>query len=161
MESNSILSSRQADFRPGRSDLDQILFLSQFISDGFNNSRWVFGRFLLLTLLGLLTLPGIPIFSINLFRLASFLALRAGLNLSFLMGGLPWFIKITDVDPFKSIELFRKDPFLALFFPLVISNLSASLLFSVSCSLYDLALWYSCPVVIAAVEAMEGAPVWL
>ena len=36
LESNSILSPRQAGFRPGRSTLDQILFLSQSISDGFN-----------------------------------------------------------------------------------------------------------------------------
>ena len=39
LESNSILSPRQAGFRPGRSTLDQILFLSQFISDGFNKPR--------------------------------------------------------------------------------------------------------------------------
>ena len=38
LESNSILSFRQAGFRPGRSTLDQILFLSQSISDGFNKS---------------------------------------------------------------------------------------------------------------------------
>ena len=36
LESNSILSPRQAGFHPGRSTLDQILFLSQSISDGFN-----------------------------------------------------------------------------------------------------------------------------
>ena len=39
LESNSILFPRQAGFRPGRSTLDQILYLSQFISDGFNKSR--------------------------------------------------------------------------------------------------------------------------
>ena len=39
LESNSILSPRQADFRPGRSTLDQILYLSQTISDGFNKPR--------------------------------------------------------------------------------------------------------------------------
>ena len=38
-ESNSIFSPRQAGFRPGRSTLDQILFLSQSISDGFNKPR--------------------------------------------------------------------------------------------------------------------------
>ena len=36
MESNSILSPRQAGFRPGRSTLNQILYLSQSISDEFN-----------------------------------------------------------------------------------------------------------------------------
>ena len=39
LESNSILSLRQAGFRPGRSTLDQILYLSQSISDGFNKPR--------------------------------------------------------------------------------------------------------------------------
>ena len=39
LESNSILSPRQVGFRPGRSTLDQILFLSQSISDGFNKPR--------------------------------------------------------------------------------------------------------------------------
>ena len=39
LESNSIFSPRQAGFRPGRSTLDQILYLSQSISDGFNKPR--------------------------------------------------------------------------------------------------------------------------
>ena len=39
LESNSILSPRQAGFRPGRSTLDQILYLSQSISDGFDKPR--------------------------------------------------------------------------------------------------------------------------
>ena len=39
LESNSILSPRQAGFRHGRSTLDQILYLSQLISDGFNKPR--------------------------------------------------------------------------------------------------------------------------
>ena len=39
LESNSILSPRQAGFRSGRSTLDQILYLSQSISDGFNKPR--------------------------------------------------------------------------------------------------------------------------
>ena len=39
LESNSIISPHQAGFRPGRSALDQILFLSQSISDGFNKPR--------------------------------------------------------------------------------------------------------------------------
>ena len=39
LESNSILSLHQADFRTSRSTLDQILFLSQSISDGFNKPR--------------------------------------------------------------------------------------------------------------------------
>ena len=39
LESNSIFSSRQAGFRPERSTLDKILYLSQSISDGFNKPR--------------------------------------------------------------------------------------------------------------------------
>ena len=39
LESNSILSPRQAGFRPGGSTFDQILYLSQSISDGFNTPR--------------------------------------------------------------------------------------------------------------------------
>ena len=39
LESNSILSPRQASFRPGRSTLDQVLYLSQSNSDGFNKPR--------------------------------------------------------------------------------------------------------------------------
>ena len=39
LESNSILSPRQAGFRLGRSTLDQILYLSQSISNGFNKPR--------------------------------------------------------------------------------------------------------------------------
>ena len=39
LESNSILSPHQAGFRPGRFTLDQILYLSQSISHGFNKPR--------------------------------------------------------------------------------------------------------------------------
>ena len=39
LESNFILSPRQAGFRPGRSTLDQILYLSQSISAEFNKPR--------------------------------------------------------------------------------------------------------------------------
>ena len=39
LQSNSILSPRQAGFFPGRSSLDQIWYLSQSISNGFNKPR--------------------------------------------------------------------------------------------------------------------------
>ena len=39
LESNSILCPRQAGLRRGRSTPDQILFLSQYILDGFNKPR--------------------------------------------------------------------------------------------------------------------------
>ena len=55
--------------------------------------------------------------------------------------------------------MFRKDPFLALYFSLFINDLLASLPSSVSCSLYadDLAIWSSSPSVPTAVEAKQGA----
>ena len=67
LESNSILSPRQAGFRHGRSTLDQILYLSQSISDGFNKPRSSSQTILsLLSIsLKLLTRSGIPPFSTN------------------------------------------------------------------------------------------------
>ena len=95
LDSTSILSSRQAGFRPGQSTQDQILYLSQSISDGFNKPRRALGRSCLLLISPKpLTLSSIPLFSTNSFRLASLLALLVGLNLSFLTGALVWFIKI-------------------------------------------------------------------
>ena len=109
---------------------------------GLTNPGRALGRSCLL-LISPKLLSGIPLFSINSFRLASFLALLVGLNLFFLTGALVWFIKITKAAPFESVEVFRKDPFLVLFFSLFINDLSASLPSSLSCSLYadDLAIW--------------------
>ena len=89
----------------------------------------------------LLTLSGIPPFSTNLFRLASLLALLVGLNLSFLIGALVWFIKITKAVPFESVEVFRKDPFLALYF-----SPSSLMIFRLLCllpsaALFTLTIW--------------------
>ena len=75
------------------------------------------GRSCLLSIsLKLLTLSGIPPFSTNLFRLASLLALLVGLNLSFSDRRACVVFKITKVIPFESVEVFRKDPFLVLYF---------------------------------------------
>ena len=71
-----------------------------------------------------------------------------------------WSFKITKAVPFKSIEMFRKDPFLALYFSLSSSMIFQPLcLFSVSCSLYtdDLSIWSSSPSVPTAVEATQQA----
>ena len=117
--SNSILSPHQAGFRPGRSTLNQFLYLylSRFISDRFANPCRALGRSSqLLIFPKLSTLPGILLFSINSFRLVLLLALLVGLNLFFLIGALAWFTNITKFDPFESVEVFCKDPFLALYF---------------------------------------------
>ena len=47
LQSNSILSPRQAGFRPGRFTLDQIMYLYQSISNGFNKLSFCFFRQLL------------------------------------------------------------------------------------------------------------------
>ena len=126
---------------------------------GLTNPGRALGRFSPLSIsLKLLTLCGIPLFSTNLFRLASLLALLVGLNLCFLIGALVWFIKITKVVPFESVEMFCMNPFWPCSF-LFINDLPASLPSSVSCSLYadDLVIWSSSPSVQTAVEAIQGA----
>ena len=132
LESNSIFSPRQAGFRPGRSTQDQILYLSRSISDGFNK---------LLIPLKLLTLSGIPPFSTNLFQLASRLALLAGLNLSFLTGALVWVIKITNFPHFECVEVFRKNPFLTLYFILSSLMIFRPLCLLPSAALFMLTIW--------------------
>ena len=113
-------------FLPARpvSTLDGLLwikfctFLSPFRM-GLTNPGRALGRSCLLSIsLTLSILSGIPPFFINSFRLASLLALLVGFNLSFLIGALVWFFKITKVVPFESVDVLRKDPFLALFFSL-------------------------------------------
>ena len=139
LESNSILSPRQAGFRHGRSILDQILYLSQSISDGFNKPRSG-SRTILFTIdfSKALTLSGIPPFFINAFRLASLLALLVGLNLSFLIGAIALFIKIIKTSSF---EVFHKDPFLAMYFSLF--SLMIFLLFCLlpSAAPFTLTIW--------------------
>ena len=111
-------------------------FLSPF-RIGLTNPGRALGQSSLLSIsLKLLTLSGIPPFSTNSFRLASILALLAGLDLFFLIGALVWFFKITKVVPFESVEVFHKDPFLALFF-----SLSSSIIFRPLCLLPSAALF--------------------
>ena len=127
---------------------------------GLTNPGRALARFCVLSYsLKLLTLCGITLFSTNLFRLASLLALLVGLNLSFLIGALVWFIKITKVVPFESVEVFCMNPFWPCSSFLFINDLPASLPSSVSCSLYadDLVIWSSSPLVQTAVEAIQGA----
>ena len=76
----------------------------------------------------------------NSFRLASLLALLVGLNHSFLIDALAWFIKIKKVVPFKSVKVFRKDPFLALYFSLFSSMISLLLCLLPSAVLFTLTI---------------------
>ena len=109
---------------------------------GLTNPGRALGQFsLLLIYRKLLTLSGIPPFSINFFQLNFLLALLVELNLSFLISALVWFFKITKAAAFESIEVFRKDPFLALFFSLY--SLMIFLLFCLlpSAALFTLTIW--------------------
>ena len=104
---------------------------------GLTNPGRALGRSsLLLICLKLLTLSGIPPFSAHLFRLVYLLALLVGLNLSFLIGALAWFFKITKVVRFESVDVFRRDPFLALYF-----SLSSSMTFLLFCLLPSVAFF--------------------
>ena len=109
---------------------------------GLTNSGRALGRSSLLSISrNLSTLSGIPPFSINLFRLASLPALLVGLHLFFLISMLAWFVEITKVVPFESIEVFRIDSFLAQFF-----SLSSLMIFLLIClfpsvALFMLTIW--------------------
>ena len=142
LESNSILSPRQAGFRPGRSTLDQILYLSQSISDGFNKPR-PGSRTILFTIDFSKAFDSVwhPALFHKRFRLASLPALLVGLNLSFLIGALVWSFKITKAAPFESVEVFRKDPFLALYFSLYSLMIFQLLCLLPSAALFTLTIW--------------------
>ena len=108
----------------------------------FNKPRPGSRRFSPLSIsLKLLTLSGIPLFSTNLFRLASLLALLVGLNLSFLTGALAWFFKITKAVSFESVEVFCKDRFLALHFSLYSLMIFRPLCFLRLAALFTLTRW--------------------
>ena len=109
---------------------------------GLTNPGRTLGRSCLLSIsLKLLTLSGIPPFSTNSFRLASLLALLVGLNLSFLIDALAWSIKITKIFPFEFVEVFHKDPFLALYFSLSSSMIALLHCLYPSAALFTLTIW--------------------
>ena len=109
---------------------------------GLTNPGLALGRFFLLSISRKLsTLSGIPPFSTNLFWLVSLFALLVAFNLSFLTGTLVWFIKIIKVVVFESVEVFRKDPFLALFFSLSSLMIFRPLCLLPSAVLSTLSIW--------------------
>ena len=109
---------------------------------GLTNPGRALGRSCLLSISRkLLTVSGMRLFSTNLFRLASLLALLVGLNLSFLIGALVWFFKITKAVPFESVEVFPKDPFLALYFSLSSLVIFRPLCLLLSAALFTLTIW--------------------
>ena len=116
-------------------------FLSPFRMGLTNPGRALERSCLLSISLKLWTLSGIPPFFINSFRLASLLALLVGLNLSFLIGALLWFIKITKAVPFESVEVFHKVLFLALFFSPYSLMIFWPLCFLPSAALFTLTIW--------------------
>ena len=109
---------------------------------GLTNPDRALGRFSLLMILRKFsTLSGIPPFSTNSFWLSSLLALLVGLNLFVMIGALAWFIKITKVVSFESVQVFRKDPFLALYFSLSSSMIFLLLFLVPSAAVFMLTLW--------------------
>ena len=116
-------------------------FLSPFRMGLTNPGRALERSCLLSISLKLSTLSGISPFSTNSFRLASLLALLDGPNLSFLIGALLWFFKITKTVPFESVEVFRKDPFLALYFSLSSLMILRPLCLLPSAALFTLTIW--------------------
>ena len=161
LKSNSILSSRQAGFHPGRSTLDQILLVSQSISDGFNKPR-----------------PGSrTILSTIDFSKAFDSVRHPALFHKLISAGLPpcfarWtqsFLSdrracvVYQHHKSRSFRVRRGVPQESVLgpvlFSLFINDLPASLPSFVSCSFYadDLAIWSSSPLVPNAVEATQGA----
>ena len=162
LESNSIFSPRQTGFRTGRSTLDQILYLSQSISDGFNKPR-----------------PGSrTILSTIDFSKAFDSVWHPALFHKLISAGLPpcfarWTQSfLSDRRACVVYQNHKNHSFRVrrgvlqgsvlgpVLFSHFINDLPASLPSFVICSLYadDLAIWSSSPSVPTAVEATQGAP---
>ena len=142
LESNSILSPRQAvSVLDGLHLIKFCTFLSPFRMVLTNPGR-ALGRSCLLSISPkLLTLSGILPVSTNSFRLASLHALLDGLNRFSQISAPVWSIKITTVAPFESVEVFHKDPFLALYFSLSLLMIFRPLCLFPTAALFTLTIW--------------------
>ena len=161
LESNSILSSRQAGFRPGRSTLDQTLYLSQSISDEFNKPR-PGSRTILSTIDFSKAFDSVwhPALFHKLIS-ASLPPCFARWTQSFLSDRRACVVFQNHKS--RSFRVRRGVPqgsvLGPVLFSLFINDLPASLPYSVSCSPYadDLAIWSSSSSVPTAMEATQGA----
>ena len=161
LESNSILSPRHAGFRPGWSTLDQILYLSQFISNGFNKPRP--GSRTILTTINFSKAFDSVWHPTRFHKLIS-----AGHPLCFARWTQTFLSDrcagvVYQNHKSRSFRVRRGVPkgsvLGPVLFSLFINDLPAFLPFSVRCSLYadDLAIWSSSSLVPTAVEATQGA----
>ena len=159
--SNSTLSPRQAGFRSGRSTLDQILHLSQSISDEFNKPR--LGSRTILSTIDF-SKPFYSVWHNALFHKL----ISAGLPFCFARWTQSFLSdrRTSVVFPnhkrcsFRVCRSVLQESVLGpVLFSLFINDLLASLPSSVRCSLFadDLAIWSIFPSVPTAVEATQGA----
>ena len=161
LESNSILSPRQAGFRRGLSTLDQILYLSQSIWDGFNKPR-PGSRKILSTIDFLKEFEYVwhPALFHKLIS-ASLSSCFARWTQSFLSDRRACVVFQNHKSrSFRDRRGFSQGSVLGtVLFSLFINDLLASLPSSVSCSLYtdDLVIWSSGPSVPTAVEVTQEA----